>query len=800
MVHLFETPIKKTSPETNPTAKAALGQYMTPPNIAAYMASLLPKISDEFHLLDAGAGEGSLTCAFFDAVQNSDGTFPAGEVSLFELDAALMQKLEENMDCILGVSPVQRHIYHTDFIEYAAAAILRKQRPFTHALLNPPYKKINNRSHHRALLRNVGIETVNLYTAFVALAVAMMQPGGTLVAIIPRSFCNGPYYKPFRELIMRHAAIRHIHLFTSRTEAFKPDNVLQENVIIKLECASEQADILISSSTNGDMDDYNTSVFPFADIVNPCDSEKFIHIPAGESKTELLSQANETLASLGIDVSTGPVVDFRLKEFLREMPQGDDAPLLYPGHFNGKAQWPKSGFKKPNAITHCSETLKWLYPNGYYVIVRRLSSKEEKRRIVAYLVDPALFPGKPYVGFENHLNIFHSHKHGLDGDVAHGLTLYLNSHFIDTLFRRFNGHTQVNATDLRALPYPSTQKLAEIGRWAKAQKALTQETVEKHLEAVGVSGKNTLGEALEIIKALGMPRAQHNERSALCLLALCAMTPGRKWSKAEAPYMGITPIMDWAKEHYGTTYAPNTRETFRRQSMHQFVAAAIALYNPDEPTRAVNSPKAVYQISPEILALVRLYGTKSWDAALADFLAQQEGLAKRYARERDMVKVPISLPEGRQMELSPGAHSELIKAIIEIFAPCFAPGSILVYAGDTGEKLGYFDEELLSNLGVEVDTHGKMPDVVLYYQKKEWLLLVESVTSHGPVDGKRHDELMKLFSGAKPGIVYVTAFPSRALMARYLGEIAWETEVWVADAPTHLIHFDGERFLGPYGT
>ena len=305
-------------------------------------------------------------------------------------------------------------------------------------------------------------------------------------------------------------------------------------------------------------------------------------------------------------------------------------------------------------------------------------------------------------------------------------------------------------------------------------------------------------EALAIVKALGLPRAQHNERSALCLLALCNMTPEKQWSQAEAPYLGITPIMDWARDHYGTSYAPNTRETFRRQTMHQFMAAGIALYNPDAPARAVNSPKAVYQISPEALLLIRLYGTKDWKAALQDFLKQQESLAKRYAREREMVKVPVSLPEGRQIELSPGAHSELIKAIVEEFAPYFAPGSIPVYAGDTGDKWGYFDEKLLADLGVTIDFHGKMPDVVLYYKKNDWLLLVESVTSHGPVDGKRHDELASLFSKAKPGIVYVTAFPGRTTMALYLGEIAWETEVWVADAPTHLIHFNGERFLGPY--
>jgi hypothetical protein len=345
-------------------------------------------------------------------------------------------------------------------------------------------EKISSNSLHRALLRDAGIETVNLYTAFVALAVALLQPGGTLVAIIPRSFCNGPYYKHFRKFILRHAAIRHIHLFTSRTEAFKVDKVLQENVIIQLERDAEQVDILVSTSTNGDLNDYSVTQCSFADIINPEDSEKFIHIPDINGETYFLAQANASLASLGIEVSTGPVVDFRLKEYLRDMPQDDDVPLLYPGHFNGKTEWPRAGFKKPNAIIRCAETMKWLYPNGYYVIVRRLSSKEEKRRIVAYLVEPTYFPDMPFLGFENHLNVFHSRKRGLSEDMARGLLIYLNSRFIDSLFRRFNGHTQVNATDLRALPYPSTQTLKELGIWAKGQKYLTQEATERHLENV----------------------------------------------------------------------------------------------------------------------------------------------------------------------------------------------------------------------------------------------------------------------------------------------------------------------------
>ncbi len=304
--------------------------------------------------------------------------------------------------------------------------------------------------------------------------------------------------------------------------------------------------------------------------------------------------------------------------------------------------------------------------------------------------------------------------------------------------------------------------------------------------------------AHQIIISLGLPRSQQNERSALCLLALLNLTPGTTWAAAQNPLVGITPIMDWAREHYGKEYAPNTRETIRRQTMHQFCDAGIALYNPDKPDRPVNSPKAVYQVEPAALALLRTFGTPAWHDGLTAYLAERETLVARYAMAREQNRIPVEIAPGKEITLSPGEHSELIRAIIADFAPRFAPGSVLVYAGDTGEKWGYFDAPLLAGLGVDVDSHGKMPDVVLHFTAKNWLLLVESVTSHGPVDGKRHAELAKLFAGSTAGLVYVTAFPNRAIMSRYLGEIAWETEVWVADAPSHLIHFNGVRFLGPY--
>jgi hypothetical protein len=307
-----------------------------------------------------------------------------------------------------------------------------------------------------------------------------------------------------------------------------------------------------------------------------------------------------------------------------------------------------------------------------------------------------------------------------------------------------------------------------------------------------------IAEATKILLSIGLPRAQQNERSALCLLALLDLKPDKGWALADNPLLGITPIMDWVREHYLKDYAPNSRETFRRQTMHQFLDAGIVQYNPDMPDRSVNSPKAVYQIESATLELIRSFGTKQWREKLNEYFGQRETLLSRYAKEREQNRISVKIAGDCKITLSPGEHSDLIRAIIEDFASRFAPGSVLVYAGDTGEKWGYFDAVLLSELGVDVDSHGKMPDVILYDTERNWLLLIEAVTSHGPVDAKRHAELSKLFITSKAGLVYVTAFQNRSVMARYLSEIAWETEGWVADSPSHLIHFNGERFCGPY--
>ncbi len=256
--------------------------------------------------------------------------------------------------------------------------------------------------------------------------------------------------------------------------------------------------------------------------------------------------------------------------------------------------------------------------------------------------------------------------------------------------------------------------------------------------------------------------------------------------------------MDWVREHYGRDYAPNTRETFRRQTIHQFRAAGVVQSNPDARGRPVNSPHTVYQVTPEILYVLRTYGTDSWQRNLTAYLAHRGTLAAGYARERASHLVPVRIEGNKKINLSPGEHSELICAIIEEFAPRFIPGSTLIYVGDTGDKWIHFDDDRLAALGVRVDSHGKMPDVVLHDTQRGWLVVVEAVTSHGPVDNKRYAELTDLFAGVSAGIIYVTAFRSHSAMARYLSDIAWETEVWIAEVPSHLIHFDGDRYLGPY--
>lgn len=479
------------SKNTEAAKKSQFGQFFTPARTAAFMANLFPASGGMCRLLDAGAGIGSLSASFLDRWRAGNLHFDSVELDVFEIDPALRPTLADTLSRYKR-NDLTLTIRSDDFIHAAADALsgglFSQTLPkYTHIILNPPYKKTNNQSAHRTALRRVGIETVNLYSAFVALALALATPGAHLVAILPRSFCNGPYYRPFREFLLKRAAIRHLHLFESRNKAFKDDAVLQENVIVHLERGGIQGPITISTSADDTFADLETHQHPFERIVFGDDPERFIHIP---TKPEYDAKPpprtiQTSLAELGIDVSTGPVVDFRLKDHLRAMPGACCVPLLYPAHFSSSGiTWPIAGIKKPNAIERNADTEKWLYPKGFYCVIRRFSSKEESHRIVASVVDPSVFGNVDALGFENHLNVFHASKHGLPQSLARGLAVYLSTTTVDTAFRRFSGHTQVNATDLRLMKYPSREALIRLGEWATRQGSLTQDMIDAQFDAV----------------------------------------------------------------------------------------------------------------------------------------------------------------------------------------------------------------------------------------------------------------------------------------------------------------------------
>jgi adenine-specific DNA-methyltransferase len=588
-------------------------------------------------------------------------------------------------------------------------------RLYNRAILNPPYRKIHSDSQYRTLLREIDIETSNLYTAFLAIVVRLLEPGGEMVAITPRSFCNGPYFKPFRKLFLGQMTLKHLHVFETRDQAFGEDDVLQENVIIHAIKGQDRAQIAVSKSNTADDDTLSIRDVPYDQVIHPDDADLVIHIAANETDSHVKDRLNvlgHTLEEIGINVSTGRVVDFRAADALRTEAGADTVPLIYPLHFDrGQIRWPSPSARKPEAIVVSPATRPLLVPSGYYVLVRRFSAKEEARRVVAAVFDPGQLPSG-LIAFENHLNYYHWGNQGLTQNLARGLALYLNSTLVDIYFRQFSGHTQVNASDLLMMVYPGRDMLERLGTRA-ADRLLTQREIDALLEEEmhnmidlqapdPVAAKRKLDEATDILKTLGLPRGQLNDRSALTLLALLSLHPDTPWSQASNPYMGITPIMDFCRDHFGTRYAPNTRETFRRQTMHQFVEACLAVANPDQPDRSTNSPKWCYQIEHRALKLLKTYGTADWEPGLAEWRASVESLKRRYARERTMNMVPLQLAEGRELYLSPGGHSLLIRAIVEVFAPRFAPAGQAIYVGDTGEKWAYFDSDTLQELGVTV--------------------------------------------------------------------------------------------------
>ncbi|WP_242046335.1 MULTISPECIES: Eco57I restriction-modification methylase domain-containing protein [Calothrix] len=614
--------------------KGKLGQFFTPAPVAELMAGMFNKLNlTHISLLDAGAGVGSLIAAFVTHLCQQPQRPTNLDIVAYEIDSFLISYLQQTLElcsqeCQLAGISLKYHIRHQDFIQ----DVVRLIQPslfdnlddfrFTHAILNPPYLKINAQSQVRKLLRSLGLETSNLYPGFMATTAQLLQPGGEFVAISPRSFCNGPYFQDFRQMFLEIMALDKIHLFESREETFSEDDVLQETIIIHAIKQKQKSDnVLITTSANADDDFIMSNSLPYAEIVHPDDAQQFIHIiPDNLSQQVIQQMANFTctLQDLGLTVSTGRVVDFRAKEYLRLLPEKNTVPLIYPLNFSaGYVKYPQVT-KKPQALLYTEATFSLLVPNENYVLTKRFSTKEEKKRVVAVVYDANRI-NCDRVGFENHLNYFHQDGKGLDITLARGLAAYLNSSLVDAFFRLFNGHTQVNATDLRNLKYPTIEQLITLGLNI-GEDFPSQSEIDKLVQALfkmtnqsennPIIIKNRIDEARKILVEMGLPKAQINERSALTLLALLDLKPNDPWTAATSPLMGITPIMEFMSQHYGKSYKPNTRETVRRQTVHQFLDAALIITNPDAPERPINSPKTVYQIEETVLELLRNYTTK----------------------------------------------------------------------------------------------------------------------------------------------------------------------------------------------
>ncbi|HEY3505177.1 MAG TPA: BsuBI/PstI family type II restriction endonuclease [Actinocatenispora sp.] len=307
-----------------------------------------------------------------------------------------------------------------------------------------------------------------------------------------------------------------------------------------------------------------------------------------------------------------------------------------------------------------------------------------------------------------------------------------------------------------------------------------------------------LDEAREILKAFGFDKGRSNERSGRTLLALTQLDESDMWANATNPLLGVRAILDWIRDRLGHEIAENTRETYRRQTLHQFRDAGFIIYNDDDPGRPTNSKDNNYRVNSEALKVIRKYGTPEFADAVARYLADAPGLLSMYQAARALTRIPVTLPGGMELTLGGGGQNVLIKQMIDDFCGFFIPGGEVLYIGDADEKLMHFNEQKLASLGITVDTHGKLPDLVVHQQDKNWLFLMEAASSHGPVDAKRHGELQALFAGSTAGLVYVSCFPDRATMRKFLADLAWETEAWCASDPTHMIHLNGERFLGPY--
>lgn len=449
------------------------GHFGSPPEIARFMAAMPANLSArEIRILDPGAGVGMLSAAFCERC-TGENTPLSIEIELWENDPKAIPFLRRTMQhCQRVLSALGRSLTYTiredDFILANTARTLFEHGPqarFDLAILNPPYFKLRKDSLQSRAMPHLVHGQPNIYTLFMAVAAELLRPSGQMVAITPRSYCDGPYFRRFRKWYFDRLVVRRIHAFDSRSEAFKADAVLQENVILHAEKGGNRADIVVSRSIGRDLTEVESSRVAYEHVIDDEAADTILRVPTNlveHEVIEVMRSLPATFRELGFEVSTGPVVSFRAARFLRSERGDDTAPLLWMHNVRPFVTRFPPLSSKPGHIEVSEPSSKLLVPARSYVLLKRFTAKEEKRRLVAGILTRDDIYAE-WVGLENHLNYVYRRTADLGELEVYGLAALFNSALADRYFRAISGNTQVNATELRRMPLPDEATIRRIG-------------------------------------------------------------------------------------------------------------------------------------------------------------------------------------------------------------------------------------------------------------------------------------------------------------------------------------------------
>ncbi|RMG26995.1 MAG: hypothetical protein D6732_20605, partial [Methanobacteriota archaeon] len=762
--------------------KSKYSQYFTPRKLTDFILNNCNIESPPRSFLDPAAGVGNLLVSLIIFCVEKFSDFYKGRTiatTAYEIDKTLEQPLrdslmvlkkylKENYDCQLNFS-----IFIEDFVDSSIALLERKKSlepylqdtsdngEFEAIILNPPYKKIKNNHPRLEKIKKLTGGHNNLYTAFLGLCKNLLSKNGYLIGIVPRSFTNGFYFKDFREKFLKDNALLKIFVVEERDEAFSKDQVLQENIVIFTQKKITATSVIVETiSINHSVQSLFKEQIPYENVILPEDS--LICIPSTKSQVDSLLKRpsnSKSLKDLLLTVSTGQVVQHRTRKWLIN-PQSDhhfhlleqfgkqpiDAyPLILANHiFPLKLNFPRKNLKKKVQFLKKDYT-KYRVPVGTYLLIRRMSTKEDNTRLICTLITKEDFPHIQYITFDNKINFID--LNAKSKKFALGLLYYLNSNYVDNYIRAINGSTQINSTDFKYLPFPDSMTLEKLGEIPPDQQLRINELIASWNCLKKHEINQLVNDAIRILKDLEITYEITDEKAAIILLTLTGIKH-RDWALASSkPYTinneknDFLSIIKRAKNRFD--YIFKDREEIRRKCLHHFIQQGLVIQNEDKPDRAINSSYNNYRLTPQALNAIRAFNTPEWHKKSAEFIEFKSKLTQN-KRPRNLLPVNLINSEGKPIviEISKGKHSELQKDIVEKFtATNFVKKPIVVFVDDTG-KNKYWDQKICKKLGIEIDVHSKLPDVIIYDQEKDWLFLFEAFVTHGPIDEKRRQQLI----------------------------------------------------------